>query len=56
MQYTITLTIEQLNIIGNALGEISYRIAAPVIQSINEQIVASIQPAQETREEADDIL
>lgn len=35
---TLRLTPEQLNIIGQALGEIPYRAAAPVIRAIETQI------------------
>lgn len=35
---TLTFTQEQLQILNAALGEIPYRIAAPLIGSINSQI------------------
>jgi hypothetical protein len=35
---TLTLTQEQLQILNAALGEIPYRVAAPLIASINAQI------------------
>jgi hypothetical protein len=35
---TLTLTQEQLQVLNAALGEIPYRVAAPLIGSINSQI------------------
>lgn len=35
---TLSFTQEQLQVLNVALGEISYRIAAPLIGSINSQI------------------
>lgn len=35
---TLTFTQEQLHVLNTALGEIPYRVAAPLIGSINSQI------------------
>jgi hypothetical protein len=35
---TLTLTQEQLHILNAALGDVPYRVAAPLIASINSQI------------------
>lgn len=37
---TLTLTDQQLQIIGAALSEMPYRVAAPVLDEINRQIAA----------------
>lgn len=37
-KFTLTLDSQSLNIIGQALGEIPFRIAAPIMQEINRQI------------------
>lgn len=39
--YTLTLTPEQINIVGGALGEMPFRVASPVVQAINEQLAAA---------------
>lgn len=39
MDYTLTFTEQQMNILNMALGEIPHKHAAPLIQSINEQIL-----------------
>ena len=36
--YTIQLTEGQLDIIGRLLGDAPYRIASPIVDSINQQI------------------
>jgi hypothetical protein len=38
MEHTITLNQQQLQIISAALSEIPYRMAAPVIESIQKQL------------------
>lgn len=42
---TLTLTDQQLQIIGAALSELPYRVAAPVIAEINRQIAAQQEEA-----------
>ena len=39
MNHTLTLTDQQLQIIGAALAELPYRVAAPVMAEIERQIV-----------------
>ena len=46
MMHTLTLTDQQLQIIGAALSELPYRVAAPVVAEINRQIAAQ-QPKPE---------
>lgn len=41
MTYTLTLSEQQLQIIGAALAEMPYRVAAPVLDEINRQIAAA---------------
>ncbi len=41
MTYTLTLTNQQLQIIGAALSELPYRVSAPVIEEINRQLAES---------------
>lgn len=43
----LDLTQEQMQIIGAALAELPYRVAAPVIDEINRQIAAQQQEAPE---------
>lgn len=37
--YTIILSKNELNVIGIALGELPFRISAPVVELINKQIL-----------------
>ena len=39
MIYTLELTQEQLNIISIALGEIPFKIVAPLVENINKQLI-----------------
>ncbi len=39
--FTISFTIEDLQVIDAALAEIPYRIAAPIINKINKQLATS---------------
>lgn len=41
---TLTLSDEQLHVIGMALSEAPYRVAAPVIAEINKQVLAQQKP------------
>ena len=38
MEYKITLTEQDLQILSAALGEIPFKIAAPFVEKINKQI------------------
>lgn len=46
MNFNLTLTDQHLQIIGAALAELPYRVAAPVMDEINTQIAAQ-QPKSE---------
>lgn len=50
--HTIELTHEQMTVIGAALAELPYKIAAPVISAIQKQITAKGEqdPAKEQNE------
>jgi hypothetical protein len=52
MEHTITLNQQQLQIISAALCEIPYRVAAPVIDSIQKQL-QSPPPASAQKEKSD---
>lgn len=41
MNHTLSLTDQQMRVINAALLEMPYRLAAPVIQAINEQLLAA---------------
>jgi hypothetical protein len=43
---TLTFTQEQLQILNAALGEVPYRVAAPLIASINAQIHDQVEKKQ----------
>ncbi|MDR3736090.1 MAG: hypothetical protein P4L10_11205 [Acidobacteriaceae bacterium] len=44
--YTLVLTQEQLNILGAGLGELPFKVSAPVAQEINRQIAEAMKPAE----------
>jgi hypothetical protein len=39
--HTIKLTDEQMNVVGQALGELPFKVSAPIIQAINAQLQAA---------------
>lgn len=41
MSFTVTLTQEQLNTVSKALGEIPFKDAAPILASIQHQLIAA---------------
>lgn len=45
-EFTVKLTLEQANIIRDALFDVKYRVSAPVIQALDEQIFPQIEAAQ----------
>ena len=47
---TLTLTDQQLQIIGAALAELPYRISAPLIADIERQITAQHPKPEDARE------
>jgi hypothetical protein len=46
MQYTITLQPQDLDILSAALGEIPFKIAAPLVDKLNKQITEQQQPKE----------
>lgn len=51
MEYTITVTEEELGVIARALMEMPYKTAAPLFDKLNQQIAGQGQ-TEETPEEA----
>jgi hypothetical protein len=45
--FKINFTQQQLQIINTALGEIPHKFAGPLIQEINEQLKAQMEPTPE---------
>lgn len=41
MNYTLTLTLQQIQVIGAGLGELPLKIAAPVMNEVQKQITAA---------------
>ena len=39
--YTITFTEQEMMILQEAIGELKMRVAAPLVESINRQIIAA---------------
>jgi len=52
MEYTLTFTEQQMHLLNMAIGELPHKHAAPLIQSINEQIVKARQEEVPTGEQA----
>lgn len=52
--FKITLTAQQLDIIGKLLGEAPYRIVAPIVQTINQQIEQQTMAAAAIQNDATD--
>jgi hypothetical protein len=44
--HKIELTTEQLNVVGQALGELPFKISAPVWSAIQAQVQAAQAPAE----------
>ena len=42
--YTVTVTAQELDTIGNALGKAPFEVAAPIIQKLREQVIAQSKP------------
>ena len=49
MKVNLKLTEDHLRIIGAALSEMPYRVAAPVLAEINRQIAAQQKPEEEPK-------
>ncbi len=43
-KFTLTLTPQQLDMIGGGLAELPFKISAPLIQEINRQIAEQTRP------------
>ncbi len=43
-QFNLTVTMEDLQVIGNALDDLPFKKAAPIIQKLNQQIQAQQTP------------
>ena len=52
-EFTVKLTLEQANIIRDALFDVKYRISAPVIQALDEQIFPQIEEAKKSEQPKD---
>lgn len=49
--YTLTFTEEQMAVLDRALQEVPFKFAAPIVQSINEQIMkAQVETAEKATE------
>lgn len=48
MSYLVELSLDELRVVGAALAEQPYRVSAPVIAKINEQVVSQ-QAAEEQK-------
>jgi hypothetical protein len=46
IQINLTLTVAQINVILGVLGEAPFRVAQPLIQSVQEQAQPQLQAAQ----------
>lgn len=42
--YNVTVTAQELDAIGNALGKAPFEVAAPIIQKLREQVIAQSKP------------
>lgn len=47
MEYTLTFTEQELNLLSSALVELPFKIVAPLIQKISEQVAQANAPAEE---------
>lgn len=45
--FELKLTEQQLNVIGAALSELPFKVAAPVLQAINTQIAEQAKPKED---------
>jgi hypothetical protein len=50
---TLILTQDQINILGTALGELPFRVAAPLVHEINKQIAEQVPPAESPAQTAE---
>ena len=47
MEYTLTLTEQELNLLSSALVELPFKVVAPLIQKISGQVAQANAPAEE---------
>lgn len=47
---TLTLTVEQMNILASALSDLPYRVSAPLIADIQKQVAAQAKGDDESGE------
>lgn len=52
--YTLTFTEQQMHILNMAIGEIPHKHAAPLIQSINDQIIKANEDKEAVKDESPD--
>ena len=48
MDYTLTLNDNDMAVLNTILGEMPYKLAAPLVKKINEQIEAQKKPQEGT--------
>lgn len=53
MEYTVKLEEQDFRVLSVALAEMPYRLAAPLIMKINQQVASQQKPAEQPKEEAD---
>ena len=46
VNFTITVTAQELDTIGNGLGTIPFKDAAPLINKLREQVIAQTKPKE----------
>ena len=44
---TFTLTVDQANLVLQALGEVAFKVSAPLVQELQKQAAAQMQPVEE---------
>lgn len=47
--YNVTVTAQELDAIGNALGKAPFEVAAPIIQKLREQVIAQNKPVTDAK-------
>jgi hypothetical protein len=47
--YTVELSEQQIDVIGRLLGDAPFRVAAPIVHTINQQIMQQQGPLEESR-------
>lgn len=52
MEYTLNLTLEEINVLANGLGELPMKTALPILNKLQAQIKEQPQRSEPTEEEA----